>query len=628
MARKRQRWWAPRTRVRNVPYAERMCEAIDTPISLGVYLRLKYGEFDQLAEMSVDPLHYLSHDRFFLDTQAVSILRKWENLPTTFDRERSAIEKFLRSEADCHSTNERLLDAAKRRDAERQLSPLACEAYHLARRKIAAILGDVPWLSELPFRFGPGAAFGVRGDTSHHKKLHSVPECTFAMMPILGTFLTEFPSWFPEGSQPVDLVEGSDLTFVPKNAKTHRTICIEPLLNGLYQKGVGSYLRDRLKRWGVNLNDQGVNQRLAGEAYHSRLATIDFESASDTISYALVLDLLPIDWFEFLDVARCPYFRVDGNWYNFSKFSSMGNAYTFELETLLFFALAISCCEVQGVPYSVQGNLHVYGDDVIIPTEAFDLFSEVSSHAGFSVNREKSFATGPFYESCGRDYFEGHDVRPFFLKKDIVTLGDLYYVANFTNAIADQVSGFATALDGDHPRRAERLRALHAWVVGGIPARHRNLVPRGQGDCGLVADFDVARPSRSRRHKRQQWDCHDFARVRECAVRSTLSESDTLTSAYSTYGLAARYDPTEDEILITYLETGKVKEINADLPAMQRWRVIPTVEPDEPLDNGSGYTRRKRTRWVRDSGSIAFGSWPEAPIWGDASLRLVNRAKR
>jgi hypothetical protein len=407
-----------------VKWATQLWESIDTPVSLSLEILLRYGEFEQVVRKTCNPSDYADPLSFFLDYQAVKALSKFPYLDTGIDRRRKAIDNFLAAEVECAKTNDRIRNQNL---PERVLPPSqdVRKVFYLAARKIASILGPVPSLDALDFRFGPGASFGVRGDTSAFKKLTSPLECSFASSQICSEFLSEFPGWIPEGSTPVLQVSGSELSFVPKDAKTDRPICIEPMLNGLMQKGIGSYIRDRLLKFGVNLRRQEINQELARRAYFDGLATVDFQSASDSIAYMLVLDLLPIDWVEFLDISRSPRFYFEGGWYPLQKWSSMGNAYTFELETLIFYALAVSVCTVAGVPYTTGENLHVYGDDVVIPRAAFDLFLEVSTFSGFTINSEKSYVDGNFYESCGADWFMGHNVRPLLLKKRLESREDI-----------------------------------------------------------------------------------------------------------------------------------------------------------------------------------------------------------
>lgn len=470
------------TRLNVHSYASRFWEAIDTPLSLSCWLLAKHGEWRQLVEKSINPADYRDPRGFFLDYQAVKLCSKYPYLETGIDRELVAKKKFLEAEIKCRLTNSSIRDGSYVRNER------VGRVIFTAQRKIASILGDVPSLSELDFSFGPGASYGVRKDTSVYRKLQAAFECTPAFAGTVSSFFEEFPGWIPEGIQDVSLIPGSQLTVVPKNAKTDRTICIEPLLNGLYQKGVGSYLKRRLLRHGVDLSDQSVNQKLAGEAIEKSLATVDFASASDTIAYNLVLELLPIDWFEFLNVARSARYEADGVWYDFHKFTSMGNAYTFELETLIFYALATACCVEMGIPYSTQENLSVYGDDVIIPRGAFDLFQEVAEACGFAINTEKSFTQGQFFESCGHDFFEGHFVRPFQLSSKLNTLSAAFYAANIIKRFFQRLRAVPQGRSGvcldDHHKN--RFIDFHDWVVGCIHPRNRAVGPEGYGDGHLI----------------------------------------------------------------------------------------------------------------------------------------------
>jgi hypothetical protein len=133
------------------------------------------------------------------------------------------------------------------------------------------------------------------------------------------------------------MIDDGKLEFVPKNAKTFRSTVTEPVLNGLTQLAIGDFLFDRLKRSGLDLRDQTRNQRLALEgSLTGALATLDLSSASDTISRELVYHLLPLEWAHFLGLSRTGHIKYRGQRYTLEKFSSMGNGYTFPLESLIF----------------------------------------------------------------------------------------------------------------------------------------------------------------------------------------------------------------------------------------------------------------------------------------------------
>lgn len=434
-------------------YALDIYAAIDTPRSLMLSLLAREGEFEQLVACDINPSHYIDAQDFYLDYQATKLLSKNPLVPAGIDRQQVAIKKFIATEVQCREANGRFRDDASPSHGDLRT------VFYRAQGKIASVLGDPPALGDLDFRFGPGSAYGVRGmKVSPSHKLQSDLQCTHTMVDILPEFLAEFPSWvnqvedgLPAYFGPTDhhtvevsLVNGSRLGFVPKDAKTDRITFSEPLLNGLMQKGIGSFMKARLRRAGIDLTNQEVNAGLARVAVERQLVTADFSSASDTIAYNLVWSLLPPAWAEMLDACRSPCFEHEGGWYPFQKFSSMGNAYTFELETLIFYALAHACCIECGIEPIVGFNISVYGDDVIIPQGAFALFERACDYAGFTLNRQKTYAEGPFRESCGADFFTGVLVTPFRLKRGFTTASDVQFGLNLISRVQLRLSSINT----------------------------------------------------------------------------------------------------------------------------------------------------------------------------------------
>lgn len=331
------------------------------------------------------------------------------------------------------------------------------------------------------FAFGPGANTNVKKNTSARWKLSSRPACSADMTHILSDVLSELPLlsafWCTSESEnswnvSVDVMPG-ELMFVAKNAKIDRSIIVEPSLNTLLQKGIGRFIRERLLRFGIDLNDQSEaktsNRRRAWQAsLDDSLMTVDLSSASDTIATELVKQLLPFDWFEILSASRTSQVKVEGDIVKLEKFSSMGNGFTFELETLLFFALTCAVCEVEGIPPDVT----VYGDDIIAPREIFEELNHIFTVCGFKINFEKSYVSGPFRESCGGDYFLGQDVRPYYQKSNW-SWADLYSFHNYL------------------VRKGVRyiLPQLYEEVCNAIPDNIKNFGPDGYGDGHLIGDW-------------------------------------------------------------------------------------------------------------------------------------------
>lgn len=222
-----------------------------------------------------------------------------------------------------------------------------------------------------------------------------------------GPFSVPSEGWF-------EIVEGSEQFSVPKTSTSVRLAAKEPDLNLLFQKGIGEMIRRRLKRNGIDLNDDTTNQyyALIGSRTGS-LATLDLKAASDSVSLDLLRDLLPWEWVRMILMTRSPAMRtLDGNTIRLAKVSTMGNGFTFELESLIFWALAKATIDATG---SDDRRLTVFGDDIILHHEPASILAVVLQVVGFEVNTKKSFLHGPFRESCGGHYWLGKNIKPFYL---------------------------------------------------------------------------------------------------------------------------------------------------------------------------------------------------------------------
>jgi hypothetical protein len=388
-------------------------ESLDSPRSLACYLQAKYEEWDQLAGMRVDPGRYLDSESFFRDAQATEILRKADFLPLKVDRRLVACEEFRKTERQCCETNTRLDRWITLRTFESAGDHALYSFIERVQRRIKRVLGRLP--DEIFGKFGPGATFESRGNVTLGEKIQELT-CTEECVDLLpfvertawGRALLRDNRWNPS------IVRGNRFTTVPKDANKDRGICVEPGVNVFLQLGVGRHIRVCLRRIGIDLDEgQPVHALMACEGSLSGdYSTIDLSSASDTVCTNLVRLLLPPEWFEVLDALRSRRTWFEGNWHFNQKFSSMGNGFTFELETLIFYAISKEACGGRAT-----GDLWVYGDDIIVPTIYFQEVISALRYFGFTPNPRKSFGSGYFRESCGGDYFNGVDVRPFYLKE-------------------------------------------------------------------------------------------------------------------------------------------------------------------------------------------------------------------
>lgn len=468
----------------------------------------------------------LETDDLIYARQVQALLNKQDFLDLGCDREHAALVKFAESEARCRITNERF-----RKFASDGIVPsdVGVVLFH-AQRKIAEILGRLPTYGELDFAFGPGANTSVKAAVANAKaKLSARLECSTSLFPVLGEFLSEFPLWscghafITKSDVRVKLCAGK-LQFVPKDARIHRPIVVEPILNSLYQKGFGSYMKKRLRKFGVDLADQTRNQDLAYKgSVDGSLATLDLSSASDCVARELVWSLLPIDWAEALERGRTPHVEYRGELILLEKFSSMGNAFTFELESLIFYSLANGVCKCLGLPTE---SVSVYGDDIIVPVAAYGLMTEVLDYCGFEINLKKSYASGPFRESCGADWFRGISIRPFYLREKIsdrsLFVMHNFFVRNGEYQLAKLVSTF-------------------------IRPHNKTYGPDGYGDGHLIGTYTLRS---SRKLRRAGYEGGFFDTFVCVPKRLKLARpNDWVYPVYSVYVRSGSGDPSDPDII-------------------------------------------------------------------------------
>lgn len=427
---------------------------------------LEHFESNQIAALIKKlPLHWKDDFRFSQDPTSV------------------ALDKFDAAEERCRKTNRRLSRGGRS-------SPYA-PSLERARQWILRVLGDEPNLRSIYDKcsFTAGAAIGVHGNaTNIWRKLSALrwtvsPSAAPYALAALRTNWSVMSCVFPrkEGIVCVDWEVGSDtlrdkleyvefnkLDFVPKTAKTDRSIAVEPLLNSYIQSGIDAELRTRLKRWGYDLANQEYNSELARiGSITGELATLDLSSASDTVSKELVKELLPPAWWRLLNAVRSPAYRDprDGSVRTYHKFASMGNGFCFPLETLIFASLVrASIVETRDLGVNPRSShLHaVYGDDIILSGDAARRLMRLLSYCGFSTNVDKTFLEGPFRESCGADWYNGQDVRPVYLD---------YHLDATANKMIFHNSTLRSA------RTSAFFEDTRNWLRDSTPAYHRFLRP-------------------------------------------------------------------------------------------------------------------------------------------------------
>lgn len=457
--------------------ARLVLKALDTAKSLGVFLRLKYASDDpklweEIAKADIRKEDYESTSSFADDYQAVSLLKKSPNLPLKIDRKGAALAKLFEAEEICRETNLRLHRAAQDGTHPDWFPRFRTEFRSLCGPLNESVLNRVWSLA----KFGKGSTVKHRNGTRKGITKSGVLRGTVTLTRDLLLFI---PKLFRVDNLRFEVVDGEEYFSVPKDAQTERGCAKQPGLNVFLQGGIGLAMAQRLRDFGFDIRDQSWNQLLAMKAYLLRLATIDLSMASDLICYELVRQIAHPRWFHLWNLARCHKLTIPlpgggpGVTISLERFCSMGNGFTFPLETAIFAAVVRTFVPRDRI------EVAVYGDDIIVPQEYYDDVVSALEYLGFKVNTSKSFRGGNFFESCGSDYFRGQNVRPFFLRKEEDS------GAPYSLQIANALRRYA------HRRGAlgccdRRYESAWNHIVESIPKKWRNPVPEHYGDLGVI----------------------------------------------------------------------------------------------------------------------------------------------
>lgn len=459
---------------------------IGTPLANAALQHLERGEFSDLQKISLRaPSEYGSAEELWRDSMVRDVLRK-AVLPdpgAIRRRKDRAVETFWQCERQCAETNVRLWKFLYGVVDPQDFGVVRfIDAW---RENIRRILGPIP--KTLQLRFSGGATYADSGiKTTIPDKMSHAPASTAGAV-LLRSFY-DGSAWdravcrdgLPSAHT---IVRGNKFFTVPKDSEKDRGCCKEPALNVCLQLDVGLTLKQRLKAAGLDLwTGQEKHKRLARQAsITGEDATIDMSNASDTVCRLVPRVALPEQWHELLDSLRCTHTKVGSRWVRLEKFSSMGNGFTFELETLIFSTLAITICELNGVDSS---RVSCYGDDLIVPTEVVSDVLAALKFFGFTPNTKKTFTEGPFRESCGGDYFDGVPVRAHFIEELPDEPHKWIALANGLRRVCAGVPG-----------RWEAVRGAWHECISAIPSHVRACRgPEHLGDLVIHVDEEEWRP--------------------------------------------------------------------------------------------------------------------------------------
>ena len=352
------------------------------------------------------------------------------NIDCTERRKDAAVQGYIQCEKEVREKNEEL--------SMETLNELSTMSFLLYGNILDQVEREF-LLEELLPKHGPGAtADKLRGNAKYDlqewpsRLNHSFPWDTYVQP----------SSKFEEFGDRVNLLEPGEerpvkVTLVPKTLKTPRIIAIEPTAMQYAQQSLmaafvdylespqipNDYFGSRLNRVHgmIGFSSQLENQELAREgSLYGNLATLDLSEASDRVSNLHVMSLFSRFPHLLIGIQDCRSTKADVPGYGIiplSKFASMGSALCFPMEAMVFLIIIfLGIQDELSRPLTVKdilsftGRVRVYGDDLIFPVEYVPAVMSRLSLYGFKVNTGKSFWTGKFRESCGKEFYAGADV--------------------------------------------------------------------------------------------------------------------------------------------------------------------------------------------------------------------------
>jgi len=304
------------------------------------------------------------------------------------------------------------------------------------------------------------------------------------------------------------IIDYCSMFFAPKNYKISRPAGTEPVLNMVIQKAIsGVFEKVLLMYFGINIQfQQLVNREMARiGSIDGSFDTLDLVSSSDLIALLLCKGLFPQQAFEWMLYSRSRRIKLPsellevakksdkdakfpkGNLLHLNMMSTMGNGFTFSMQTLIFVVLVKCVYNYLDIPFvktilstdkvtgvvSIKrlGNYSVFGDDIIVVPQATGLVMKMLDALGLEVNEIKSCYSGYFRESCGSDQYFGFNVRPVYIKG--------------LNTLQERFIAFNTTLEWSALNNTPLPRFTNA-ILDMIPKKDRLWVPRLETeDAGL-----------------------------------------------------------------------------------------------------------------------------------------------
>lgn len=392
---------------------------------------LRTGELDKPREEAWQHAfsgNGISHRLFKYWYFRASVLKRYQHGTISADqREAETLWQYGLAEERCRETNRRLYGALHN---SALIPPHTVALLKRARKVILNVLGEVQYDEVFRgFAFSTGATTEMRRrDAAIAHKWEKGSHIHVGGVALYNAFLNWCEgSRFLRGLDKLVRQDEGHFFSVLKNYKADRGCETQPTITMALQKAVAGCMKNRARRVGLLKTDaQQYHAELAREGSRTgRLTTADLENASNSLALALPLALLEgTRWWRLLLATRVERVRMPGGHsIVLEKISSMGNGWTFELQTLIYYSILKAVC-------GEESEVSVFGDDLIYPTKHHQAVVEAFTALGFRFNHEKTFASGSFRESCGGHYRDGRCVKPIYIEQLPSTIGQVIQLHN------------------------------------------------------------------------------------------------------------------------------------------------------------------------------------------------------
>lgn len=388
------------------------------------------------------------------------------------------------------------------------------------------------------FRHGPGAISEVTGPSNKYcwtnwsERLESeypIADCGFHSH---SSWAGRVHSGSPIGSED----PWSRLVAVPKTFSGPRLIAAEPSEHQWCQQNSWHYFCSRAKASWLHLfldfQDQARNQELCARGSETgQLATVDLKSASDRVTCHVVGQYFRSNPKLLSSLRASRTRRVKQNlsprvpeFVSLKKFSTMGSANTFPVQSFIFLGIAIASvltarkqrASLENV-IDLAGEVAVFGDDIVIPVDSREPFEKALEVLYFKVNSNKSFWSGNFRESCGVDSFRGVNVTPAFWKR-------------FYDGSPDALASVAETSNNFYQKWMLRTSEHLASTL----PRQVPQVAVSSGVGGLKTRTQPSNPSLKTRYNRALQRVEVMAQTITSSVDKTATNDDTALLQYFT----------------------------------------------------------------------------------------------